>query len=418
MTIVQPEAERPPGILSSEPFGLMPDGRAATLYTLENAQLRVRITDFGRRMVRIETPDRLGRQNDVLLGFDDVQTYMTAGGAFGALLGRNANRIAGGSITIDGQKHQLSQNNGKATLHGGTVGFDKVFWTVAAAEAGPIPRLVLRHVSADGDQGFPGEVSVEATYQLKGDSLWLVFQAQTSKPTVISLSAHPYFNLSGAAVGDVLGHEVTIASDAFLPTDDQQIPTGEIRAVDGTCFDFRQPALLGSRIRRVDEQLIYGLGYDQCFVLGTHAPGAPKLVARVHDPDSGRALEIFTDQPSIQLYTGNKLTGAFAGHGGIIYRQSAGFALEPNRKAFQMLRTIRGSLPRSCGRARPTARSSGIGSLPPDLLRVARILDVTRPVSTRRYNSESFNFRKSGPLPAALWIVRAGSAGTLWLAGR
>jgi aldose 1-epimerase len=289
----------------------------------------VHITDFGGRMVRIETPDRHGHQGDVLLGFDNVRTYITAGGAFGALLGRSANRIAGASITVDGQKYQLSQNNGATTLHGGAVGFDKVFWTVIAAEAGPTPRLVLNHVSADGDQGFPGEVSVEASYQLNEDSLWLEFQAQTSKPTVINLSAHPYFNLAGAASGDVLGHEVTIASDAFLPTDAKQIPTGEIRPVDGTLFEFRQPALLGSRIRQADEQLFYGLGFDHCFVLGMDVPANPRLAVRVRDPASGRVLEVYTDQPGVQLYTGNKLNGSFAGHGGVIYRQSAGFALEP-----------------------------------------------------------------------------------------
>lgn len=315
--------------LPFESFGQTPDGQAATLYTLENSQLRVCITNFGGRMVRIEAPDRHGHRIDVLLGFDNVQTYMTAGGAFGALLGRNANRIAGASLTIDGKTYQLSKNNGETTLHGGAVGFDKVFWTVAAAEAEPTPRLVLRHVSVDGDQGFPGEVAVDATYRLEQDSLWLEFQARTSKPTVISLSAHPYFNLAGTASGDVLGHEITIVSDGFLPTDDQQIPTGEIRPTDGTPFDFRHPTSLGSRIRQADEQMLYGLGYDHCFVLEATAPAAPKLAARVRDPVSGRVLEVYTDQPSMQLYTGNKLNGAFAGRGGIIYRQSAGFALEP-----------------------------------------------------------------------------------------
>jgi aldose 1-epimerase len=314
--------------LQPEPFGATPDGRAARLYTLENGVLRVGISDFGGRMVRIEAPDRNGQRADVLLGFDDVRTYATAGGAFGALLGRHANRIAGARLAIDGQEFRLSKNEGDNTLHGGAVGFDKVFWTVAAVEAGPTPRLVLTHVSADGDQGFPGEVSVTATYRLAEDSLWLEFAAETSKPTVISLSAHPYFNLAGAASGDVLGHEVTLAADAFLPTGRSQIPTGQIRPVEGTVFDFRKPCVLGSRIRQADEQLFYGLGYDQCFVLNAGASDGPRLAARVRDPLSGRVLEVHTDQPSLQLYTGNKLNGAIAGHGGVIYRQSAGFALE------------------------------------------------------------------------------------------
>ncbi|MGH7065537.1 MAG: aldose epimerase family protein [Stellaceae bacterium] len=313
--------------MDKQSFGKTPDGRSATIYTLENAQLRARITDYGGRMVSIETPDRSGRRGDVLLGFDDVAGYVAAGGAFGALLGRNANRIAGGNFTLDGHTYRLATNDGTSTLHGGPVGFDKVFWKVVSATTGAAPTIVLTHLSPDGDQGFPGELSVRATYRLEGDSLWLEFAAQTTKPTLVSLSAHPYFNLAGAAQGDVLGHVVTIMADAFLPTDDKQIPTGEIRAVDGTPFDFRQPTALGVRVRRADPQLIYGRGYDQCFALATGP--APRLAARAFDPASGRSLEIHTTQEGLQLYTGNKLDGSVAGRGGVIYRQSAGFAFEP-----------------------------------------------------------------------------------------
>jgi aldose 1-epimerase len=312
--------------LPSEPFGQTPDGRAATLFTLENDRLRVRITDFGGRMVSIEAPDRNGNRDHVLLGFGNVSAYSEYGGSFGCLLGRYANRIAGARFTLDGQTYQLSKNNGDATLHGGAIGFNRVFWSMAAAEAEPTPTLVLTHVSPDGDQGFPGEVTVRATYRLDGDSLALAFEARTTKPTVINLSAHPYFNLGGTASGDVLGHEVTIAAEAFLPTDDAQIPTGEIRSVAGTPFDFRAPALLGARIRQPDPQLFHGLGYDHCFVLAADDSSA---AMRVRDPASGRVLEIQTDQPGIQVYTGNKISGTFAGHGGVIYRQSAGLALEP-----------------------------------------------------------------------------------------
>jgi aldose 1-epimerase len=314
-----------PPALPSEPFGHTTDGRAATLYTLQNDRLRVQITDFGGRMVRILAPDRHGRQGDVLLGFDTVQAYLTNGGGFGALLGRSANRIAGASVTIDGRAYPLSKNNGEATLHGGAVGFDKVFWTVATAEDGAVPRLVLTHISADGDQGFPGTLTARASYQLDGSTLSLAFEAQTTQPTIVNLSSHPYFNLAGAGSADVLSHEVSIPADAFLPTDAAQIPTGELRPVAGTPFDFRQPTPLGGRIRHADPQLFLGLGYDHCFVLGTDRPG---LAVRLSDPGSGRVLEIHTDQPGVQIYTGNKLTGAFAGHGGVIYRQSAGLALE------------------------------------------------------------------------------------------
>lgn len=315
--------------LPSEPFGQMPDGHKATLFTLENDRLRVRITDFGGRMVSIETPDRDGHRDHVLLGFDHVAAYGEYGGSFGTLLGRYANRIAGASFTLDGQTFRLSKNDGDATLHGGAVGFNRVFWSVASADAEPTPTLVLTHVSPDGDQGFPGEVTVQATYQLDADLLSLAFEARTTKPTVINLSAHPYFNLAGTANGDVLGHEVTVAADAFLPTDAAQIPTGEIRPVAGTPFDFRQPALLGARIRQADPNLFHGLGYDHCLVLRTDVPAAPAFAVRVRDPAKGRMLEVHTNQPGVQVYTGNKLSGAFAGHGGVIYRQSAGLALEP-----------------------------------------------------------------------------------------
>lgn len=312
--------------LPSTPFGQTPDRESARLFTLENQHLRVRITDFGGRMVSIETRDRHGTQGHVLLGFDDVHTYATAGGSFGALLGRNANRIGGAQIELDGQIHHLSKNNGDATLHGGALGFDKLIWQVAEALAEPTPRLVLTLVSPDGDQGFPGEVTATATYRLEEESLWLEFTAQTTKPTVINLSAHPYFNLAGAESGDILTHEAMFAADAFLPTDAAQIPTGEIRPVEGTVFDFRHPTPIGARIRRSDDQLNYGTGYDHCFVL--RPADQPALAARVRDPLTGRILEVHTDQPGLQFYTGNKLNGSVTGRGGIIYRQSAGFALE------------------------------------------------------------------------------------------
>jgi aldose 1-epimerase len=296
---------------------------------LDNGHLRVRITNYGGRMVSIEMPGRSGQREHVLLGFDDVTAYVTAGGAFGALLGRNANRIAGGSFTLNGSTYRLPTNDGSSTLHGGPMGFDKVFWDVASATAGAEPGLVLTHVSPDGDQGFPGELSVHAAYRLKGDSLWLEFEARTGKDTPVSLSAHPYFNLAGAAKGDVLAHVITIASDSFLPTDEKQIPTGEIRPVAGTPFDFLKPTPLAARIRAYDPQLIYGTGYDQCFVLGSRHTSTLRFAARAHDPASGRQLEIHTTQPALQLYTGNKLNGSIAGRGGVIYRQSAGFAFEP-----------------------------------------------------------------------------------------
>jgi len=319
---------QPAASVSSQAFGQTPNGQTARVYTLHNAQLRVRITDYGGRVVSIEAPDRSGRRDDVLLGFDDAGDYRKAGGAFGALLGRNANRIAGGRFTIDAHTYRLATNEGTSTLHGGPLGFDKLYWQVASVTVESGSAIVLTHVSPDGDQGFPGELSVQATYRLDGDFLWLEFEAHTTKSTLVSLSAHPYFNLAGPQSGSVLDHIVTIASEAFLPTDDKQIPTGEIRSVAGTPFDFREPTSLKARIRQADPQLIAGQGYDHYFVLGTGAPQTPRFAARALDPSSGRVLEIHTTQPGLQLYTGNQLNGSVAGRGGI-YRQSAGFALEP-----------------------------------------------------------------------------------------
>jgi aldose 1-epimerase len=310
---------------SAEPFGDMPDGRHAMLYTLANERLRVRITDFGGRIVSVEAPDRNGKRDHVVLGFESVSAYASAGGSFGALLGRTANRIAGGRFTLDGQLYELARNEGSSTLHGGPVGFDKVFWQVADSEAA---RLVLVHVSPDGDQGFPGKLSTRAAYRLDGDTVWLVLEAETTKPTPISLSAHPYFNLAGPESADVLDHEATINAAIFLPTDKAQIPTGELRPVDETPFDFRTPMRIGARIRQPDPQLLFGKGYDHYFILDRSREPTPRLAALVREPRSGRVLEVLTTQPGIQLYTGNNLNGTVAGRGGT-YRQSAGFAFEP-----------------------------------------------------------------------------------------
>jgi aldose 1-epimerase len=308
-----------------EKFGRTADGRAATLYTLSNESIRVRITDFGGRIVSVEVPDRSGKLDHVVLGFDEVSEYVSAGGSFGALLGRAANRIARGAFTLDGHTYHLSKNEEHATLHGGRRGFDKLFWRVD--EAGGT-HLSLALVSPDGDQGFPGELSVKACYSIEGNTLRLALEASTSKPTPVSLSAHPYFNLAGVPAVDIFGHEITIAADAFLPTDQQQIPIGKIQPVDGTVFDLRQSTAIGTRIRRADQQLLFGKGYDHYFVLG-EAPGDPlRVAALVFEPQSGRTLEVLTTQPGTQFYTGNNLTGLVAGRGGA-YRQSAGLALEP-----------------------------------------------------------------------------------------
>ena len=304
------------------PFGRVGE-RVARLYTLDNGTLRVSITDYAGAVVSIEAPDRGGRRNHVVLGFDDAAGYAAADGSFGALLGRDANRIADGRLTIDGVTYSLSTNENGSTLHGGAQGFDKQFWSVAAAEP---TRLVLTLTSPDGDQGFPGEVRARATYSLDGPRLSLVLEARTTRPTSLSLSAHPYFNLDGPGMSHCLDHEVALFSSGFLPTDQRQIPLGLICPVEGTPFDFLAPQRIGARIDDTDRQLQHGRGYDHYYVL---EPGnALRLAARVRAPISGRVLEVWTTQRGLQFYSGNNLDGSLAGRGGL-YRQSAGFALEP-----------------------------------------------------------------------------------------
>lgn len=300
-------------------------GRAARLFTLESDRLRARITDYAGALVSLEAPDRSGARDHVVLGFEDVAEYVDNRGSFGALLGRNANRIANGRMIIDGQTYELSKNENGSTLHGGADGFGKRFWTVTDYDS---QHLRLTLVSPDGDQGFPGEVTVAASWRLDGADLSLTFAATTTKPTPLSLSAHPYFNLDGLLARDCLDHEVEILAQTYLPTDQRQIPTGEIAAVADTPFDFRGPRRIGERLREPDAQLRYGRGYDHYFLLPKDGAGALRLAARVRSRGSGRGLDILTTQPGVQFYTGNNLDGSAPGRGGL-YRQSAGFAFEP-----------------------------------------------------------------------------------------
>jgi aldose 1-epimerase len=311
-------------VSESIPFGRA-QGRTARLFTLESDVLRAHITDYAGALVSLEAPDCGGVRDHVVLGFDDVAGYLDNRGSFGALLGRTANRIADGRMVIDGQTYELSKNENGSTLHGGVEGFGKRFWSVAEHDG---QRLRLALLSPDGDQGFPGAVAAEAVWRLDGADLSLAFTASTTKPTPLSLSAHPYFNLEGPLARDCLDHETEIFAQSYLPTDQRQIPTGEIASVAGTPLDFRSLGHIGERIREPDLQLRYGRGYDHYFVLPQDAPGALRLAARVFSPRSGRRLEILTTQPGLQFYAGNNLDGSAPGRGGL-YRQSAGFAFEP-----------------------------------------------------------------------------------------
>jgi aldose 1-epimerase len=317
----------------------MPDGAPVDVHTLgEGTALRVEVITYGGAVVAIEAPDRGGVRKNVVLSLASLQDYITHRAFFGALIGRYANRIGGAAFALDGHRYAVAANEGENCLHGGRAGFDKAVWTVVDAADAPEPRLTLRHVSPDGDQGFPGEVALEVTYTISdGSTLRIDYRAETDRPTVVNVTNHAYFNLGGAP--DILGHELTIAADAFTPVDAQLIPTGEIRSVAGTPFDFRVPQAIGARIGAADEQLALGLGYDHNFVLD--ASGGLRFAARVKEPQSGRVLEVLTTEPGIQFYSGNQLDGSFRGPNGEVWRRHAGFCLEtqhfpdsPNKPAF------------------------------------------------------------------------------------
>jgi galactose mutarotase len=328
--------------VSEAPFGQMPDGRAVTAFTLENGRgMTVRAMTFGATILSITVPNAAGQRADVTLGFDSLPPYLTESPYFGAVVGRYANRIARGRFTLDGHDYQLATNNGPNHLHGGVRGFDKVIWDATPFRHADSVGVVFQHVSPDGDQGYPGTLTVEVTYTLTPDDrLTVDYAATTDRATVLNLSQHSYFNLAGEGNGDILGQLLTLHASHFTPVDSTLIPTGALDSVAGTPFDFRSATAIGARISASDPQLAYAGGYDHNFVIDRDGPGLV-LAARVVDPVSGRTLEISTDQPGIQLYTGNFLDGTIRGRAGHIYLHRGAFCLEtqhfpdsPNHPAF------------------------------------------------------------------------------------
>jgi aldose 1-epimerase len=324
------------------PWGKMTTGEAVELFTLKNAKgVSVQIATFGGTLVSFKGPDRSGRVDEVTLGFDTPEPYIKGSPFFGALVGRYGNRIGGGRFTLDGQTYELPKNNGPNTLHGGTKGFDKVLFKGREVKTPHGPGVELLYSSPDGDQGFPGTLTVKVVYALGDDSgLRIDYEATTDKPTVVNLTNHAYFNLAGSAGTDILGHRLFIDADRFTVVDAGLIPTGELRPVAGTPFDFRQPTPIGARIDAKDEQLAFGGGYDHNYVLNG-AMGALRLVARATEPGSGRVLEVLTTEPGIQFYSGNFLDGSVVGRGGKAYPKRSGFCLEtqhfpdsPNQPSF------------------------------------------------------------------------------------
>jgi aldose 1-epimerase len=316
--------------MNSEQYGISEDGTPVMAYTLANTSgMRVRVLTLGCIIARLEVPDRDAKSANIVLGSNSVSGYLHRSPHFGAIAGRYANRIARGRFTIDGTEYQLDTNAPPNTLHGGRHGFDKVIWQAASHDG---DTLVLRYLSLDGEAGFPGNLAAEVTYRLgEANDLRIDYMATTDKPTVVNLANHSYFNLAGEGSGDVLNHIVSIEGDYFTPTDATQIPTGEIRSVGGTPFDFRQPKAIGERIRMADEQLLIARGYDQNWVLREPAGDAPRQAARAVEPRSGRVLDVLTNAPGLQFYTGNGLDGTLVGPAGRAYRQSDGFCFETQR---------------------------------------------------------------------------------------
>jgi aldose 1-epimerase len=330
------------GSIDRKPYGRLPDGTAVDQFTLRNPSgMTADVITYGAILTALRVGDRAGALANVVLGYASLEDYRADDASYGATIGRYANRIAGGRFAIDGTAYELALNNGPNAIHGGPTGFSKRVWQ---AEAGNTPdgaALLLRYASADGEEGYPGTLSVEARYTLTSDALRIDYVASTDKPTVLNLTNHSYFNLAGEGAGPIYDHEIMIAADAFTPTDTNAIPTGEIRSVAGTPFDFRGAKAIGLRIREPDEQILLGRGYDHNFVLRPNSSPDARFAARLSDPRSGRVMEVLTTEPGLQLYTGNFLNGRHRGAGGRNYRQSDGLCLEtqhfpnsPNQPSF------------------------------------------------------------------------------------
>jgi len=326
--------------IQMQPFGNLPDGTSVELYTLSNANgMTVQIVTYGGIITSLRVPDREGRPGDVVLGYDSLDGYLARNPYFGCIVGRFANRIAGGRFVLDGATYQLAVNNGSNHLHGGLVGFDKRVWRATTGRNDGAVCLVLSYLSKDGEENYPGNLYVTVAYTLMRDNVLRInYRACTDKPTILNLTNHTYFNLAGT--GDILDHQVTINADRFTPVNEALIPTGELQPVEGTPLDFRQATRIGARINDPHQQIARAGGYDHNFVING-APGELRLAARVYEPAHGRVLEVRTTEPGMQFYTGNFLDGTITGKGGVVYGQRAGLCLEtqhfpdsPNQPAF------------------------------------------------------------------------------------
>ncbi len=315
--------------ISQTSFGQSPTGVPADLFTLTNASgLIVKITNFGGVITEIIAPDKNGNFTDINLGFDSIGPYYKDAPYFGALIGRFGNRIARAKFTLDAETYELAANNSENHLHGGLVGFDKVVWDAAPFQTVDSVGITLKYLSVDGEEGYPGNLQVTVNYELTNNNEILIrFHAVTDKATPVNLTNHAYFNLAGKG-GDILGHKIMINADRFTAIDEQAIPTGELPLVTNTPFDFRTARSIGERINDEDTQLKNGNGYDHNFVLNKSQPKELSLAARVSEPVSGRVLEVFTQEPGVQFYSGNWMDGSLTGKGWN-YTRRCGFCLEP-----------------------------------------------------------------------------------------
>ncbi|RIA37443.1 aldose 1-epimerase [Hephaestia caeni] len=314
-------------------FGTLPDGRAVPAVTLSNANgVSATVIAYGATLQSVILPDKDGNKADVALGYDNLQQYLDKPQYFGGTVGRFANRIAKGQFTLDGKAYQVPVNDGPNSLHGGKQGFDKVLWTVTKVSSGPTAAVTLRYVSPDGDQGYPGKMTVDATYSLdEKNNLTIDYRATTTAPTLANITNHAYWNLGGeGSAGGAMGHMVTIPAETYLPTDATAIPTGEFKPVAGTVFDFRTPHAVGERVRDAsDQQIVFGRGYDHNWVIGRKVTKDEHLMAKVSDPVSGRGFELWSNQPGLQFYSGNFLDGTSHGKSNRIYREGDAIVMEP-----------------------------------------------------------------------------------------
>ena len=311
-------------------FGILDDGRNVQLFTLENDRgTSVEIMDLGGVIVSLRTADATGNITDITTGFDHPQQYLSGSGYMGAIVGRYANRIANGRFSLDGKQYSLAKNNGDNAIHGGLIGFDKKFWHTVTESKSTEASLSLTLVSKDGEEGYPGNLTAKVTYTLNDkDQLIIDYSAITDEATVINLTQHAYFNLNGHGAGSVLDQEIMINADQYTPIDNESIPTGELASVEGTPLDFRTAKPIGADINSNHEQIRLGSGFDHNFIISHAVEGELTLAASVLSPSTGRTLNVYTDQPGMQFYTGNFLNGTLIGKEGAVYAQRNAFCLE------------------------------------------------------------------------------------------